>query len=533
MKKTFIRILAMVLAVLMVVPFLFACKKDDEDADGENTAVTVPDGADPESEQVANLPEMQDFGGVEFKVVIDGLSDLYAQYMVATENSEKSTDAVSIAMFKRDALLENYFNIDIKVNNLPGSYNMLGQLEKNSLGGVDFADITYSVAGHVMGGSLQNGWVLDLNTMEELKLDASYYDQRIQEEYNIEGRLFALEGDYTIYDEMRTHVVTLNKTIYDDLKYNDTYGSPYQMVRDGKWTIDTMLEMIKDTSDFSTQGANMNTESQWGMLSEGAFLYSVYLGTGSKLLYSDGGTLITPWADDTKYNNDYNIFDRLIPALYGNNEINFVGEKDDVTGKNYSTSMDMFANGQALFYTGTLSGVINFRGMTDVFGILPVPKYTEGQEFYYSWCSTMAHTPLMVPATVKVNDHEARTASIIEGMAYFSKYASGTNQSVLDAFYENMTYSQLCREPEDYEMLELIFSQKTFDLDYALNLANYVWKLCEDVPAQGWENYSLASNLPWYRRKLTDPVDAEGSANKLQPFLDKFTEAMNTLYPEG
>ena len=305
------------------------------------------------------------------------------------------------------------------------------------------------------------------------------------------------------------------------------------MLRDGEWTIETMLEMIKDTSDFEDQGVNMNTESQWGALSEGAFLYSVYLGTGSKLLYSDGGTLITPWADDTTYENDYEIFEKLIPALYGNNEINFVGEKDDVTGKNYGTSMQMFANGQALFYTGTLSGAVSFRGMKDVFGILPVPKYTEEQEFYYSWCSTMAHTPLMVPATVKTantGEHVSRTATIIEGMAYFSKYMSGTNQSVLDAFYENMTYSQLCREPEDYEMLELIFSQKTFDLDYALNLANYCWKVAEDVPANGYENYSLVTNLQWYRGKLTGMND---QANKLQEFLDKYTEAMDTLYPEG
>ncbi|MBR7098725.1 MAG: hypothetical protein IKC59_04855, partial [Clostridia bacterium] len=430
MKNTWIRVIAVVMALLMTLPFLFACGKQTDEGDGQGTEsveVTLPDGVDANSEQAKYLPERKDLGGHTFKIVMDGGMGTNAQYTIPSDDASLSTDAVNIALKKRNDLLENYFNIDITIKQLGEAYQMNRQLEATSLSHEDFADIIYSVASFVMNPAISNGYVLDLLEMNELNLEASYYDQRIQEEYLINGMLFTLEGDFTVYDEMRTHVVALNKTLYENYLYNDTYGSPYQMVRDGKWTIDTMLAMIKDKSDLNSVGGsdNLTSGSRWGMISESPFPYVVYLGTGSKIVYSDEGDLTSPWKNDATYQQDYEIFEKLLPAIFNNEEILITDKRADILGDNYwTTAQGMFANGQALFATSTLSSVVQYRAMKDSFGILPIPKYTESQEYYYSWCSAMAHTPLMVPATAK--NHVSTTATVIEAMAYFSKYMSGT-----------------------------------------------------------------------------------------------------------
>ena len=101
---------------------------------------------------------------------------------------------------------------------------------------------------------------------------------------------------------------------------------------------------------------------------------------------------------------------------------------------------------------------------------------------------------------------------------------SGTNQSVLNAFYENMTYAKLCREPEDYEMLELIFKYKTYDLDRALTLADFCWKVTDF--ADKMDTLSLVTSMQWYRDKVTS-TDPE--VNRVTMFLDKLWETKDAL----
>ena len=363
-----------------------------------------------------------------------------------------------------------------------------------------------------MHTSIPNGYVIDLNTLEPLNLEASYYDQRIQEEYLIEGKLFCIEGDFSVYDELRTHVVGINKSIYNKLHYNETYGSPYDLVRDRKWTLDLMLKMAKDTSDYATLGTGMTKDSQWGIISESPFPYIVYLGTGRKIIEVNDGSLVCTLANDERTSE---LFEDCVDKIFKNPEILIADKSAGVLSSSYWTEVQsMFSNGQALFRTSTLSDFTQYRDMKNEFGILPVPLYAEGQPEYYSWCSGQAHAPLLVPRTVE--GHEDRTATIIEGMAYFSKYMIGSKVSLLDAFYKKMTLAKLCRSPEDYEMLELIFANKTFDIIYVLNLegANLPYYLSQIA---GTTDYSVPGKMAKMKETLTS---TDPQINPLDKFLN-------------
>ena len=508
MKKHIIRAITVSLVLLMTLPLLFACTKDKADDPSKDTGTTDDlvidtDSGTDENEEIDErskyLPERINYNGATFTIVHDLQGK--KQYIAPVEGASMAADAINIAFTKRNSLLQSYYNIKVNVVDIDKAYGVKDELEIASMSGADFADAIFSVAGSIMSMSVSNGYVLDLNTLEPLNLEASYYDQRIQKEYLIEGKLFCIEGDFNVHDELRTHVVGINKSIYNSLHYNETYGSPYELVRDKKWTLDLMLQMAKDTSDFASLGTGMTKDSQWGIISESPFPYVVYLGTGNKVVeVDDTGALTCSFADESKYAQTVEIISECVENIFENPEILIADKSEGILTSNYWGEVQgMFANGQALFRTSTLSDFTQYRDMKDDFGILPVPLYVEGQPEYYSWCSGMAHTPLLIPRTAEA--HADRTANIIEGMAYFSKYMSGSNLSVLDAFYEKMTHAKLCRSAEDYEMLELIFANKTFDIDYTYNLSGTCWKITD---CAGKSDYSVPAFLEAYRLKMTN-----------------------------
>ena len=59
---------------------------------------------------------------------------------------------------------------------------------------------------------------------------------------------------------------------------------------------------------------------------------------------------------------------------------------------------------------------------------------------------------------------------MLEIFAYHSRYYNGTKDSVYEAFYENLSELRLCKTSQDQEMVQLLFRNKTYDIDVALNL---------------------------------------------------------------
>lgn len=563
MKKTVVRVWCLCLVIIMALSVIASCKKNENGADEsetqsekatdvieteENTDEDESESAEDtesdtqteaatesnseesdteeieEDERTSNLPERIDLGGKNF-VIAQALNDK-KQWVAPVEG--KDSDAINVALVKRNELLQTYYKITIDVADYanPGndfSKTFLQEFEIAALGGKPIGDIAYAVSGQVMKTLIINGYIEDVNTLDPLNLDASYYDQRLRQEYNIEGRLFCLEGDFGVHDELRTHVVGVNKAKYDSFGYNETYGSLYDIVEDGEWTLDLMLEMAKNTSDYASLGTNMTKDNNWGIISESPFPYVVYLGTGNKVInVGDSGALTISYNDDGAFQLMEEMLQDITNRVVVENNETLIADasKGVLNESNYfGEAQGMFAQGKALFRTSTLVDFTKYYDMEDEFGILPVPKYDAEQDFYYSWCSSQAHTPLFVPRNSDSTELE-KTANVIEGMAYFSKYMTGKTQSLHDAFYQNMADAKLCLTVNDRNMLALIFEQRTFDLDHVLNISN----TCNVVAnvAKGTST-SLPSSLATIQVKMTDPDE---KINPLKIFLNE----MNSKY---
>lgn len=531
MKKTFIRVSCFCLVLIMAISMLVSCgflkKEENTEADDTQSENVVDDVVESVSvdedgeisedqERQLYLPERIDMGGKDF-VIAQSLRDK-KQWIAPVDG--KGSDAINVAFEKRNNLLQTYYNITIKVVDYDNSKNdsaeILQEFQAAAAGGLMISDIVYAVSGQVMKSLITNGFIEDVNTLEPLNLDASYYDQRLRQEYNIEGKLFCLEGDFGVHDELRTHVVGVNKAKYKSFGYDNEYGSLYELVKKGDWTIDLMLEMAKGTSDYASLGANMTKDSNWGIISESPFPYVVYLGTGNKVIkVGNGGALTVSYNDPTAFQFMeemlQDITNRIV--LENNETILADASKGVLSDSNYwGEAQGMFSQGKALFRTSTLVDFTKYADMEDEFGILPVPKYSTEQDYYYSWCSSQAHSPLFVPRNTDKEELN-KTATIIEGMAYFSKYMSGTTQTLHDAFYQNMADAKLCLTVDDRDMLALIFEQRTFDLDNVLNISSTCYAIV-DV-AKG-NSTSITQKLATIQMTMTN---TDENTNPLKKFL--------------
>ncbi len=482
MMKKAVRILSVLLAFLLTCTLFVACKSDgDENPTGTSTTAggtaaptggnatggTETGGGEENIEAEMYRPDKLNFGKgdspYEFKIGVPGknVADLFSpvDYVFAQDNLEG--DAVNTALQDRSDFLEDYFNIAIEPVHSINATVISTQVRA----GTDFADVVMTGAREAIQKCAKNGQFLDLSTLDTLNLDASYWDQRIQTEYSIGGRVFALDGDISCYDELTTMVVMYNATLYDRYGYKNTWGSPYKLVSEGNWTFDTMLAMYQGTS--SQTGSALTSSDTWGMITEVTAPYQLFLGSGRKTVKNTSSGLVSMFDED--YEATANVILDITERFVTDKETLFAEASGGVLGSDvWHEVSDMFANNQALFRSGSLGDATDLRNMDSTFGLLPIPRYYagDGQDGYYCYVSATSGTPWFMPITVKTNRHLEITGTVFEAMAYFSRYSDDA-QSLYDAFFENMTYVKLCRNEEDREMLTLIFNSKTYDIDHA------------------------------------------------------------------
>lgn len=492
-------IIAIALTVIMVLSTAVACAQSTDDPGADTTTAPAEVGSAstnettdsipaettvPTEEQLARPEATDAYRGYEFNMLVTtnelGSSDLYF-----SSSDGYTGAAVSDALYARKTYLNEAFGINLKVN--------LSTTAKNDLNvalqaGEYLCDTSFLSARDSFSIAL-SGYFLDLNTLDALNLENSYWDQRIQSEYLIGEKLFFLEGDHTIIDELRTYICIYNDNLYRDYGYYDKYGTPYEMVSSGTWTYDKLMTMTADMYRDLNDNGTRDDQDFYGMVGELTCGYYFFLGSGLKLIDNENGAPYLCISDDSMYEQIYNVLedtmemtvdpDILMPQLL---------EVSDVWG----AASSIFEQDHAIFRSTSLSAVTRLVDMSGSYGILPIPKYTEAQEGYYCWVSGNNHFPLAIPNTVPDAN---KSAEIAEILCYYSKYGSDT---LYDAFFEVMKISKICRQSEDVAMLDLVFNSKTFDLDYAAQITGVESNLYS--LAKGGNLSSLNSTIKSLRR---------------------------------
>ena len=474
-KSTMIKLICLCLALVTVLACFAACGEPqtgtptdtgsgDPSATGDPSNTGNPsvsddpsasDGQTTSVEEGLYLPAQKNYNNYEFKMYAASQN---TQSMGHYCHAEGAEDVINNALYERELLLQDMYGIILKLETADG---IVSKINEHHTAQKAFTDLTFIEASNSMKLAMQ-GKFWNLNLLEELNLEASYYDQRIQQNFRIGDMLFQLTGDYAVLDELVTFGILYNEAIYKEKKYDISEGSPYKMVTDYKWTYSKMMTLAAPV--VSKVDANIPQNNTWGVVGECQAVYYFYLGSGMSPISSNNGVLKVNLSDKTTYDLTISALTELLTfstdecVVLADVDLSSSGDKN-----NWDIASDIFEENRALFRTTALTDSLYCVEMKSDFGILPVPMLKETQRAYYSLVNANSAWPLCIPLYVE-DIH--RTAEITEIMSYYSRY--GGDESLYEAFFERLQIAKLCRKPEDRQMLQLIFANKVYCLDWAM-----------------------------------------------------------------
>ncbi len=452
MKKILIFALAL---MMLAMPFLTACNNEQP---GEVSAESKEEISE---DPLATFPlEEKVFEGQIIKILTR--SSRHAQQFVP-QDGELEGSVINAAVDARNKLIEEKYGItiDVEIVDRPGT--AIG--ESITTGTSDYqivCEAVYSMIPHVV-----DNWFYSLNDL--LDLNQPWWDQNACNQLTLSDKKFFVAGNAIFQDDNYTAGVLFNKNIYAE-RYEPTYGSLYEMVDNGTWTIDVMYELARDFAQPDENAEWFTSGCYYGVVTDG---YS-----GATMLTNGSGAVVAYKDEQNKIvlsggsEQSIKAFEKVFNLL-NDGTISFFAEKYP-GGTNWGYGSTMFISNHALFSVGYLQSLLGI--MTNdtpdkvVPGVLPPPKYEATQENYHCGINVYQSDVLAIPVCVTDDEQLEATAYAMELLGYYSmKESQFGEDSVTAAFYDTSMKLQSVTDDNDSRMLDLITSSRIYDLGGAFN----------------------------------------------------------------
>lgn len=449
-------------ALLFTLVFLFcalpltSCIPGKVAYSGDREPMPIDPNPEPDTMSYAqSLVPSVNFEGRPFRILVcKSVSEFDAQNGDLARNvvAEEYLDIpINDAVLQRNQLLEDTLGIAITATEKPFR-SVAEELKASILSMDDRYDICFTrlddLTPLASEGLLVNLFDMDLNFEEP------WWDHNSINELSIQTELYFAVSDGDIVDKQTTMACMFNKKLMDEQKVEP----PYQMVYDGTWTIDAMLNMAKDVKSDTDGNGIYDSEDVWPILTEYDSATCFYYAFGGYVTKKNQTT-----DEPELYMGSAEARLAINKAMEVMLDHSKVYKVEQIRGKDtWLTASDMFINNQAMFRITNLTTTERWRNMTADFGILPMPKYDENQKNYVHLCKNGA-TGVCVPNT---NENLDFTSICLEAFVSYSRY------TLREAYFESTMQGMVSRDEETANMLDLIFDTRAFDLGYIFDFGH-------------------------------------------------------------
>ena len=509
MRKILKRILCLTLIVLMLLPLLVACmgKKEDEKGsalDLEALAATMPDDG----------VGIQDFGGRTIRLL--GWTEACKnEFEISEEEMQASESTLKQAIYMRNEAVKGRLNVDLKwtyVSGCASSEENYVSTAKSRLTSQKVDILTpYSRVGNML---MIQGYAQDLKGISTIRLQDPWWSACFLENASINDKIYFAAGDMSWTLMGMTFAFCYNKNI---LKRTpgvlNQFGvdSMYDLVMDGKWTLESMRILANAVT----------TNRTYGITGYHVAMDSFYKGCDLDWMEVDPATGNQIISDDQNSGRANDVV-RQLTSLF-NSAASAVEVKQNQTygelaqaGNFSNPSNPEWQKGRSLFVFNSIISITDykFNELSFDFGVLPMPMYDEEQsgyktipDFEYSMC--------VIPRQVSDADAEMFGAVL-------TVMASEGFMRTARAYYSEVLKKQSSNSVEDYNMWDTI--KQSIDLDGG---RLFDWQIA-DCGVWGCFRLALATKEDslagkWAASGQTMISDAEAMNQKMQ-LLEESTE---------
>lgn len=433
------RNLTVLLALLLL---LASCGTPASDAvDTNNTSVTSTEttnsDATTETELTLQLPDVW----YEDTTITYLTADPYVDHFRLI--TELTGEPLSDAAFNRNLSISDRLGVEFAAMQVDVS-NVASTLQ-NAVAAGDttysyvFPHATMGVPTMVSGGLLYNVYELPV-----IELDMPWWNDGMTDALSIGNTAYYLSGDI-VMTWQGMGAVLFNKEYLIDYNIDENL---YDLVREGKWTIDKMMSIIDGVGKDLNGDGKITNKDQFGLLTNG------------------GGQAFTLSFDQRLTDRDENGYPVL--ALNTEKMVSIVEKyyalmhstdvwHDTYSSATYATSSyrDIVIEGRSFLMLLDIGSLYTYLREIDYdFGILPMPKYDEMQKEYHTFCGAG-----LIGVPVNTPDPQM-SGAVLEALAYYSY------KLVRPVYFDVVLENKTVRDQDSYEMITLMHESKTWDFGF-------------------------------------------------------------------
>jgi len=455
--------ICLLLTLLIFISLIAACGENENNSPTDKTEPTNSADA---TEAVEKRPPLGvpkiDYGGYKFRIltVETGVTghdtftgfNFYSDFI---DVSDRVGEPINDSVFARNLQIKEDYNVEIVATEIAGG---TAGVYSTALKFIASSDDIYDIITPTIDSSFalaQEKYLYNLYEVPFLELNNPWWDQALVKNLSLNNKLFTITGDISMSDEELNWCIIANKFLMEEYQIPNLYN----LVREGKWTIDRLHEIgVSVTRDLNGDGViDWNDLYAFGNGSGGGQFFYFSTGENIAVLDKEGYPQLV-------LGNERAIraMDRIV-ELYNDRNFMIWAEQIKTTVNGYIYLNTMFIENRVLFNMCSMYEVKEFRNMVDDFAILPGPKYDEAQDDYYMIQSTHACMGICIPVT---NPNLERTGIVLEAMAYHSK-------PIQEAYYDITLTEKFIRDKDSRDMLEIIFGRVTYDIGKAFGWGSY------------------------------------------------------------
>ncbi len=391
MKKIF----ALLLVVLMLVPFIMACGEDPVNTDtnsttqNTNTDTSKPGNTDTDTDVppvTGNKKdvneEMKKYAGSTINIMAATWSNgeagaPWSQVELCVTDWDLNANGygttINNGVMERKEYIENTYGVTLNWINCGGA-GMLGKLSNAAMNkGQVGEEIIHVAMPHVFEAMqiVVDDAVYAMGS-DYINFDADYFSQESVEQYTLAGNTFFAGGDISFLDEQTAYVLFFNNAVAN--KYGTSFPNLYQAVLDGTWTIDTLYNLAGSVSANLDNKDEFTDADMYGLGTSQLDSYFQYFGVyqvGKGTDYA-GNEVFALTIENDKVQT---IVEKMLYAAKNPNSIR-------TSWGGWAEMGQAFAEDRLLFYHEVLQKTFNIDKSVN-YGILPFPKLNTEQDRYY------------------------------------------------------------------------------------------------------------------------------------------------------
>lgn len=444
MKHT-IRLIAALLSLVLTMPAIVSCAGDatppaETTAGPADTTAAPTETTAPETEPLFvpdSLPEKMDFKGEKVTILT------WKSYSPEFNMEALTGDIVEDSLFSRVQKVEERLNLELNLIEEAGDWGKRNDFIAYAAKSINAGDGAYDLVAHyslaASIGAMQHLYQ-NLNEVPHLDFEKPWWPGDIVEASSIGDKVYFTTGDVAPTVLYNIFGVYFNEKLIKD----NGFESPYDLVNSGKWTFDKMQEMAVG----QYQDLNANQKADIGDRFGLVFTDIVHV---DPFYYSAGLTIIGKNAD-----GNYALaedFGSEKTATWCQKLCSFLHDNEDVIVQ--PSGDNIFASGQSLLLAGNLGQAAKtLRDVDFTYGLVPMPKYDEAQDRYYSVVG-MPYSMYTVPVDVK---DLSRAGALLEALA------SEAYRSVSPAIFETAFKVKYAESEEAADMYDLIRNTLVYDV---------------------------------------------------------------------